>query len=322
MNISYSRVALYRKCPRAHYLRYVECLNKRRKAKPLYFGTDFHKLLENRNSKKKCIQAMEDIRQAYDNLDFEDRSMLGDNYIDDLFTIFNDYRKVWKGTDKPEKTEQEFEIPMFVDKATGEVHNFIGIIDEVYDGGKVIGEHKTFNMKPSNLTMTMNTQSMLYSRAVQELYGVTPEFIQWDYIKSEPSKYPVLLKSSNKLSLAKNNGITPMSWTRACKEYGIEDDLDKASLWEENISNYFFRLKTRVSEEMVGQIWDEFVQTSKEIVKRQDRNKIRNVTRDCSFCDYCDICKAEFTGGNAQYIIEKDFVCTKKADVPQVKQIH
>lgn len=317
MNISYSRVALYRKCPYAHYLRYVACLKKKAKAKPLYFGTDFHKLLENRTSKSKYLKAKAEIEQAYDELDFNDRSMLGDNYLENLFTIFKDYRKTWKGTEKPIVTEQQFELPMFTDKQ-GEVHNFIGVIDELYEGYTMIGEHKTFSMKPNNLTMTMNVQSMLYAKAVQEMYGVTPTKIRWDYIKSEPSAYPVYLKGK-RLSTAKSSSITPYSWERACKEYGCEDQLNLKDTWQGNISNFFFRLDVVISQEMVQQIWEEFVMTAKEIVKRQEKNKVRNVTRDCSFCDFKDICKAQFTGSNAEYIIEKDFECTKKKESPSSK---
>lgn len=311
LNISYSRVALYRKCPHAHYLRYVAHVKKRAKSRPLYFGSDFHKLLENRNSKKKCMQAMDEIREAYNSLDTRDISDLGENYLEDLFTIFKDYRKVYKGAEKPIATELEFSIPMFTDKETGEVHNFIGIIDELYDGYKTIGEHKTFTKKPDNLNMTMNTQAMLYAKAVEELFGVTPRYIQWDYIKSEVASFPVHLKGG-KLSTAKSQQITPYSWKRACKEYGCEDQLNMADMWQCNISNYFFRLNVIISPNMVEEIWKDFVKTSKEIIKRGHKNKVRHVTKDCCYCDYKDICKAEFTGGNAKYILEKDFIVEHK----------
>lgn len=313
MDISYSRVALYRKCPMAHYLRYVKHLKKKGKSKPLYFGTDFHKLLENRTSKKKYLKARKEIEEAYDNLDFNERSMLGDNYLENLFEIFSDYRKVWNGSDKPIVTEQEFKLPLIIDKETGEVHNFIGIIDELYEGYTVIGEHKTFSMKPSNLTLTMNTQSMLYAKAVKELYGVTPTHIRWDYIKSEPASFPVYLKGK-RLSSAKSQSITPYSWLRACKEYGCEDQKNMALAWEQNISNFFFRLDVSISDAMVERIWKDFKYTAKDLIKRQEKNKVRNVTRDCSFCDFKDICKTEFTGGNVDYIIDKDFEVSRRND--------
>ena len=46
MYISYSRVQSYLGCPYSHYLRYVRRLSKKKPERPLYFGTDFHKLLE------------------------------------------------------------------------------------------------------------------------------------------------------------------------------------------------------------------------------------------------------------------------------------
>ena len=48
MHISYSRFNSYLSCPRKHYLTYYENLVKKKKDRPLYFGSDFHKLLEYR----------------------------------------------------------------------------------------------------------------------------------------------------------------------------------------------------------------------------------------------------------------------------------
>ena len=45
----------------------------------------------------------------------------------------------------------------------------------------------------------------------------------------------------------------------------------------------------------------------REIIRFGEENKTRNVTRDCSWCPYHDICYTEMTGGDVQYVIGRDF---------------
>ena len=65
MKFSYSRFASYLRCPYKHYLGYYVGLRKNAPVKPLYFGTDFHKLLELRNKPEELAQAQKAIGDAY-----------------------------------------------------------------------------------------------------------------------------------------------------------------------------------------------------------------------------------------------------------------
>ena len=87
MNISYSRMSSYLACPYGHYLRYVEHLNLKKPVKPLYFGTDFHKLLELRNKPKLLEKARKDIEDKFYEMPPQFQSELGENYVENLFTI-------------------------------------------------------------------------------------------------------------------------------------------------------------------------------------------------------------------------------------------
>ena len=92
--------------------------------RPLYFGTDFHKLLELRNDKAALKQAKEDIKDTYYSLPAAWQSDLGDNYIEDLFTIFGDYRRLYKDVRQPQVTEKAFELE--VGSCRGEPIVFVG----------------------------------------------------------------------------------------------------------------------------------------------------------------------------------------------------
>lgn len=311
MHISYSRESTYLRCPFSHYLSYVKKLTPKKPARPLYFGSDFHKLLELRGKKKELNKAIKEMREAYYDMPPKYQEELGENYIEDLKTIFKDYNKVYKNSPLPDVTEQEFEVKLGTFK--GEPIYFVGVIDGLYciDKKVIIEEHKTFNRKPDTNTLIMNTQKCLYAKAVQKIYGTLPDEVMWDYIKSTPAKEPVWLEKSQKLSLAKSEYITPFSWERACKRHGIvsEEVIKQGKAhYSGNIQNFFFRLNLDYVPEMVERIWEDFVNVAKDICRRGETNKTMNVTKDCSWCSFQPICYSILTGGDTSYVIDKDYM--------------
>lgn len=329
MNISYSRVSSYLSCPYKHYLNYEVGVYAKKPARPLMFGTDFHKLLELRNNPEELAKAKQDIGEKFYELKPEWQSELGENYVIDLASIFSDYMEIYKDCPVPKITEQEFQIPIGTVK--GEPIIFKGVIDELYKfkdrktGEKYlkIGEHKTFNQKPNYNTLVMNTQKCLYAKACVELYGRMPKSIIWDYIHSTPAATPIWLEKSQRFSTAKSDKITPFSWKRACEERGITDNkiLQQGEEYSGNITNFFFRCEMDIVERMVDSIWDGFVYTCKDIVRQGHKNLTKNITRDCMWCTYHDICYAELTGGDTQEIISRDFVIEPRTDVQSERRI-
>lgn len=234
---------------------------------------------------------------------------LGDNYPDDLKTIFTDYMVMWKDTPLPDETERPFEIT--IGSENGENIVFVGIIDELYRYGNEldIGEHKTFSTPPNMNTLVMNTQKSLYSKVTEILWGQLPKKVRWDYIKSSPAKYPIWLEKSGRFSNASSKDITPRSWVRACKEKGISDPtiLNQGESYRGNENNFFFRVEQDVYPEMVEDVFNGFLYTCRDIVNRGQENKVKNITRDCSWCEYRDICMAEMSGGDRNFVISEKF---------------
>lgn len=313
MHISYSRQSCYLHCPYQHWLSYVRRLEKKKPERPLYFGTDFHKLLELRNDPVALKEAKADIKDTFYSMPASWQGDLGENYVEDLFSIFKDYRYLYKDVRQPQKTEEEFELE--VGSYRGEPIIFVGKIDELYllkhQGVKsiIIGEHKTFNIKPNMDILVMNTQKCLYAKAVQFLRGILPDRVKWDYIKSTPASEPIWLEKSGRFSEAASTQITPMSWKRACKSHKILDPevLARGERYKGNIPNFFFQVELDIDPAMVETIWEGFLYTSKQMIRFGETNKVHNVTRDCSWCQFHDICHAEMTGGDVEYIIARDF---------------
>ena len=322
MHISYSRFSTYLSCPYKHYLGYIEKLQLKKPVRPLYFGSDFHKLLELRKDPGELELAKQQIADKYYEMPGSWQTELGESYLDDLFCIFSDYEETYKEAPLPQKTEQPFEI--LLGRYKGEPVYFVGIIDELYlhkkHGKKIIkiGEHKTFSRKPDMNTLTMNTQKCLYAKATQIERGILPQEVIWDYIRSTPAKSPIWLPKSNKFSERSSSDITAYSWARACKERAIDDIevIEKGTkLYGQNISNFFFRVSQEFYPQMVDNIWEGFVYTCKEIAKQGHKNKTKNVTRDCQFCNFRDICFSEMSGGNREYTIEKNYKIKEEKNV-------
>jgi len=310
-HISYSRESTYLRCPYAHYLGYVQNLKPKKPVRPLKFGTDFHKLLEFRDDKNELRKIIKDVRETYYEMPANWQTELGESYVDDLKTIFKDYMKIYKNSPVPTVTEQRFEIPM--SKINGKSMIFVGIIDGLYkheDGEITIEEHKTFTRKPDMSTLVMNKQVCLYAKAAQTFLGVFPSKVMWDYIKSTPAAAPVWLEKSQRFSAAKSDYITPYSYLRAAKAKGIDkqEALAQAKLYKGNIMNYYFRLTLDLIPTMVEKSWEDFVYVAEDICRNGENNKVMNMTKDCSWCDFYPICHAEMTGGDVKYTIEQDFV--------------
>lgn len=323
MNISYSRVSSYLSCPYSHYLGYELGIKSSKPARPLYFGTDFHRLLETRGDEESLAKAKEEIRDTYYEIPPMWQSELGENYLEDLFSIFEDYCKVYVNQPLPSVTEQEFELLMFEYK--GEPFLFKGKIDELYKrkskatGEKYlkIGEHKTFSRKPDNNTLVMNVQKNLYAKAIQILYGIIPRSVIWDYIHSTPAAQPIWLERSQRFSAAKSQYITPFSWRRACKEHKIKDKcvISKAAEFRGNIPTFFFRIEQDYDSEVVEAVWKDFVFQARLIAKYGAKNRSKNMGRNCSYCQYRDICYAQLTGGLMDRLFEKNYTIEPRPDI-------
>lgn len=313
ITVSYSKVSTYRGCPQAHAWKYGMRLNPKKVSRPLSFGSDFHKLLEHRGDAEKLAQAKQDIQDKYDNLTARQQEDLGDEYVAELFQVFEDYQQRWSKAELPDVTEHEFYLPL--GKYRGEEVVFHGIIDELYfdketgDVVAVIGEHKTFSKMPEMSILAMNQQVCLYAKAVEQEFGVMPTRVRWDYIKSSAAKEPIWLEKSQRFSEAANSNITPYSWLRACKKRRIEDKavLSKAKLYEPNLDNFFFRCEMDIYPEMVEAIYKDFKTTVKEMLAKGGNNTTKHVCKDCSWCDYQPLCYGQFTGADLDYIITKDY---------------
>lgn len=316
IHISYSRASSYLSCPYKHFLSYVMGLRQKKPVRPLQFGSDFHRLLELRDDSKALREAHKQITDTFYELPSNWQDDLGRDYLEDLETIFGDYQEVYADTIRPSVTEQKFEIEL--GKIKGQQIVLVGIIDELYRRKDAqtkeryikLGEHKTFSRRPDQNTLVMNTQKCIYAKAAYFLYGMLPRSVIWDYIHSRPAEEPLWLVKSKRFSNKKSTKITPQSWLRACKRHGVTDRdvIAQAEQYRDNIPNFFFRYDMDIIPTMVDNLFDGFLYTARQIVLQGEKNRTKNVTQNCAWCEFKDICYTELTGGSLSHILDNDFI--------------
>ena len=65
---------------------------------------------------------------------------------------------------------------------------------------------------------------------------------------------------------------------------------------------------------MVESVFEGFVYTCKDIVRRGQENTTKNITKNCAWRGFRDICMAEMSGGDRAYVIEKQFTTREQRE--------
>ena len=131
--------------------------------------------------------------------------------------------------------------------------------------------------------------------------------VLWDYIRSTSPSIPRLLKSGE-LSQAAIDTL-PEIYLKAIKENRLNprDYQEKLKELEGNRSSFFQRVFMPTCSELSKQLLSETVETAKEMQERGEKDCTRNLTRDCSWCEYESLCRAELTGIDADFIRKREF---------------
>lgn len=238
----------------------------------------------------------------------KEREMYG-NILMDIGYIMEDYFEHWEDTLKPIKhdgrrSEHEFRIEL------GEGLWFSGKIDAIAKakGMRWLVEHKTFNRMPSEGDRWRSVQAAVYFRALEEMGFKRIDGVLWDYISSKPCNVPGELTKTGKISQARIDTL-PSRVNAWLEEEGHKrKDFKKMLLdAEANRRNRFIRLYSPVKPRIVDNIWNDFVDTAKEIQDNFGKKKDQNIGRHCDWCDYKELCKAEATDSDIEWLMKRDY---------------
>lgn len=314
--VSQSKVKTYRRCRRAYHNRYVEKLRKKRKSRPLQFGTMIHEMLErhfNGDDPLEYLRGLEaDVNQM--KLFQQEREEYGD-IIEDVEDIMIEYLAYWKDSDlRPIRkagrgAEHTFEIELLPDVIWNGKLDVIGVTPNKL---RWLVEHKTYSRRPNDDERWRNLQSVSYFRA-NDILGWAPlDGALWNYVKSKPPAVPGILKDGS-LSTKKIDTL-PSKIKRvfadhpeAAKKTTKNQYQATLAMAEKNRADYFQRIHTPVNRAVADLVFADFEATVREMVDNHGKSSEMNIDRHCSWCDYEGICRAELQGLDTDYVKEREY---------------
>lgn len=315
-NTAQSKVNAWRRCRQEYHYRYVEELIPRRVERPFQFGKIIHRMIEDHAQGLDPMKTLEAISFDNQKLFTAEKEMYGE-LVEDVRTIMAEYFAFWPASDlrflavkdeggKPRYAEHEFELEIDHDLL------FKGQIDalgKTASGLYWLVENKSFSSLPSEDHRWRNLQAVVYAKAAIGVRMVKKiDGIVWNYIKSKPPTVPQLLKSGE---LSQRDIVTLPSAVKAqAKLHGLNYK-DYPKLMERAMlarNEYFQRIYSPVNDTVSEKIFSGFIDTSREMSKYHGKSQDKNLGRQCEWCKYEPICRAELTGGDVEYVKEREFM--------------
>ena len=193
-----------------------------------------------------------------------------------------------------------------------EIEGYIDAVVQREDDKKIwTKETKTYARSPNREFLLFNGQSAIYTWATSEM-GIKTEGTLWDIIKAKEPSRPRFTKTG-KLSQAAIDS-TPYTLRKGIIEMGLnpveyEDFINSVSY-----EAFLFRYPIRLNRKVVKSLMEDTVNTALEIAERGETTNDKNLTRDCSWCSYREICQAELMGMDTDYITKSGFEKRKKEE--------
>jgi hypothetical protein len=305
---SYSRVKTWRRCHRMYHYKYHERLARKKPKAPLLKGSILHEMLDARAIKQNPIAILNKYAAQYKSLFIEEREMYGD-LIEDLRRIYGGYDRLYADDGLTVLASEEFVATDILDGL-----RFIGYIDKrvVDKNNRVwIMDHKTGRNIPGVDSRYADLQLLLYVWAYNRdhkhdrISGVI-----WDYVRTKPPTIPELLKKGG-LSVAQNVNTDYETFMTAIQDNDLNPKDYKERLAQlKNQESPFYRRITLPNppQLMIDQVVADFQNTAIELHTLSKVSKCRNMTKDCSWCEFHSICDAELRGHDADFIRESEFI--------------
>lgn len=311
---SHSKTKLARRCLKAYKYKYILKLKKRVKSRPLLVGGLVHECLESYFRNGHYLPVIRKWKEKEFKKMFKEEQALNQDIIPLVKSLMRGYIKDWKSRNwKMIWVEKEFEIEI----APGIV--LVGKIDgkaEDDKGRRWLVEHKTCKKMPGEEMRLNDIQILIYAGMLPAMDEPPVSGVIWDYVRTKLPSKPELLKSGA-ISTRKNIDTTPEIYLREIKRHGL-DPLGYADILAEletRRESFYREVKLPIKQEMVQTALDELITTAQMVRDlEEDYEKtgkdwfVRNLTRDCSWCDFQSICHAEFRGDDTEYLLKHDYV--------------
>lgn len=311
--ISHSKAKVGRKCQMAYYYKYIRKLRAKSKSRPLMIGTLIHESIESYIKDGTYLGVFKEFREnTFIKLNVEERALNAD-IIDLCKVLVRGWVNRWnRGPYEMLWVEKEFEVEI----APGIV--LVGKIDgrcrDKGTGREWLIEHKTCKRMPDEAVRMYDTQTPTYT-SVLDVIGEKPVTgVIWDYVRTKMPAIPERL-ASGLLSQRKNIDTIPEVFMREVHRHGLNPDAYQDIIKGLSDESFYRRIPYQVSKHQTSRLREEMIITAHYLQELETKDDyFRNLTRDCSWCDYKDLCYAELRGDDTSYLIKHNFVETSDED--------
>ena len=312
--ISHSKLKLFRKCRRAYHHKYVEKLRAKKKSRPLQFGTMVHSMLEAYIEGDNPFELLAEMEKKQGKLFRTQVEEYGD-IVDDVRIIMTEYFDYWGENSLVfvRKNKRGAEHKFEVEIRPG--ITLVGKIDAIAKAKKLrwMVEHKSFGQSvPNEDHRWRSLQSAIYLR-VNDMIGWEPlDGTLWDYIYSKSPAFPTILKDGSISKKALNT--LPLRIREVVKDRGLDPADFKTLLGaaERNRGKYFQRIFNPKKRKVIDALWQDMLETADEMVELHGKSLSRTIERHCEWCEYEPLCRAALTGGDVDFVKEREFYVDKE----------
>lgn len=319
--VSHSKAKLARRCLKAYDYKYLQKLARRVKSRPLIVGTLVHSCIEMYFREGYYLPAIQEWKQGEFTRMFAEEQALHADVIPLTKSLIRGYISNWKLSGyKMLWVEKDFRVEIYPGLF------LVGKIDGKCQEGKRftwLVEHKTAKRMPGEEMRMFDTQVVLYD-AVLELLGEEPVTgVMWDYLRTKLPAKPELLARGGGLSQAMKIDTTKEVYLREILRHGFDPRGYQPILehLESKRDQFYRQVKLPINRETGQRVLEDIISTSMLLValtEVKEKNPdglnpfTRNLTRDCSWCDYAPLCHAELRGEDVSYMKKHDYIVRSK----------
>lgn len=324
--VSQGTIKTWRRCRNKYYYAFIELIEPRKPKLPMIRGTMIGKCLDllawNRvypKDQKPWKTALDPYRKEYGRLFDEEKELYGDP-IGEVERIVTRYEQIYANDGlrymTASKTSPDpFELPVRVNIAPGIV--FTGHIDKmpVDKHGRIWDmDHKSHKSIPGPEDRFSDLQQVFYQWAAPLSGYPRLSGVIWDYLRTKPPVIPEQLVRGG-LSQRKNMDTDFDTYMA---------ELQRLNLDPRPYADFLYSLKQRghmdfyqrvplpaPSKELVKNVVDEAIETSKEIKQLGGVSRYRTIDRTCKSCQFYSICQAEYRGLDADFIRKSEYQTQK-----------
>lgn len=314
-SFSQSKLKSFNRCPKQYEYKYIQKLTPKRRERPLFVGSWVHKALESYYSTqdRDWKPGYAEYKLQWDRLFDEEKEELSKrgNPAIAIPRIMRGYDFYYKndGWD-PILTEQEFIVETPMKGVFFKLVLDLLVMDEEEMVWTV--DHKTASSIPAATTFhAMDPQLILYPWALDLIMkeGRLPTMqlggVIYNYVKSRAPTEPQLLKNGD---LSKRKVATDYPTLYLFLKRNGYDPHDFSDILVPLKKRSEFLRRYRLPRE--AHVTKEVVMDALSVVKRMQDTKrfTRSVSKDCTFCGYKDLCRADLNGFDTTLMRKNDYI--------------